>query len=111
MPLCLWQYSSGGSKPAGQGNVFSGHENAALISGCQSNETSADVNPNPSDPSSAHGALTASLLEVMKKSGPDINNKELVLAAREELKKGKFTQHPCLYTGDHMTDQPFVAPS
>ena len=63
-----------------------------LITGCQSNETSADVRPAGGD---AYGALTKTLTNVYAEN-PEISYYELVSNIRSELSKGGFKQNPCL---------------
>ena len=79
-----------------------------LVSGCQFNETSADANPNPSDPSSAHGALSFALANVLKANKYRISSKDLVEAVRKQMASQKLSQHPCLYGPEDVTSGAFV---
>ncbi|KAL2621381.1 hypothetical protein R1flu_001586 [Riccia fluitans] len=78
-----------------------------LISGCQSNQTSADANPT-GDPADAYGALTHSIIQVLEETDGNITNGELVNAAREKLMESKFTQRPCLFCVEEAVDIPFI---
>ncbi|KAL1205641.1 Metacaspase-7 [Cardamine amara subsp. amara] len=78
-----------------------------LLSGCQTEETSADVKKKESG--EAFGAFSNAIQMVLSKTKEDkITNKEMVLRAREILKKQGFTQRPGLYCNDHFVDAPFI---
>ncbi|KAL6497665.1 Metacaspase-4 [Orobanche hederae] len=93
--------------------VYAGVTNRALpdsgilISGCQTDETSADANPS-GDASQAYGALSNAIQTILAESGGKISNQELVLQARQLLKKQGYTQRPGLYCSDRHVDAPFI---
>ncbi|XP_021299552.1 metacaspase-5 [Herrania umbratica] len=78
-----------------------------LISGCQTNQTSADASPSGNS-SEAYGALSNAIQTIIAESDGTVSNQELVLKARETLKRQGFTQRPGLYCSDHHVDAPFV---
>ncbi|XP_004293812.1 PREDICTED: metacaspase-4 [Fragaria vesca subsp. vesca] len=78
-----------------------------LISGCQTDQTSADATPS-GDPSKAYGALSNAIQTILAETDGEITNQELVLRARKILKEQGYTQRPGLYCSDHHTDAPFV---
>lgn len=78
-----------------------------LLSGCQSNETSADATPS-GDHSKSYGAFSNALMTVLAQRPGTISNRELVLAVRENLSKSGFKQHPCLFCTDENADAPFI---
>ncbi|KAJ0256648.1 Metacaspase-7 [Hirschfeldia incana] len=78
-----------------------------LLSGCQTDETSADVKKG----GEAYGAFSNAIQMVLSEGGGEkdkITNKELVLRAREMLKEQGFTQRPGLYCNDRFVDDPFI---
>ncbi|XP_074284415.1 metacaspase-6-like [Silene latifolia] len=81
--------------------------NGILLSGCQTDETSADANPT-GNPSEAYGAFTNAILSILKDSKKDINNYQIVLKARKLLKRQGFTQRPGLYCSDDYAKAPFL---
>ncbi|KAG6557440.1 hypothetical protein Mapa_000712 [Marchantia paleacea] len=82
-------------------------ETGVLVSGCMSNETSADANPT-GNKAEAYGALSNGIQTVLAKRGGSITNGELVTEVRKLLKKQGFTQHPCLYCSDANVNRPFI---
>ncbi|KAL6562401.1 Metacaspase-4 [Orobanche gracilis] len=92
---------------ASKQEVYAGVTNRALpdsgilISGCQTDETSADA-------SQAHGALSNAIQTILADSGGKISNQELVLKARQLLKMQGYTQRPGLYCSDRHVDAPFI---
>ncbi|KAK9154543.1 hypothetical protein Sjap_002023 [Stephania japonica] len=82
-----------------------------LLSGCQANETSADMSPSMGE-GKAYGAFSNAVQMVLKehKSAP-LSNKELVLLTRQVLQGQGFVQHPCLYCSDENADAPFLCQS
>ncbi|EFJ04429.1 hypothetical protein SELMODRAFT_270839 [Selaginella moellendorffii] len=93
---------------AGSGNQGRRSDMAVLVSGCQSDETSADAKPG-GNKEGAYGALSNAVQSVLRESdGRGIGNKDLVLAVRELLAKQGFKQHPGLYCNDEHADQPFI---
>lgn len=83
--------------------------NGILISGCQSDQTSADANPTGSS-EGAYGALSNSIQAILSQidGNGDISNRKLVLSARKMLSRQGFKQRPGLYCNDDMADEPFV---
>jgi hypothetical protein len=82
-----------------------------LISGCMDNQTSADAYNLLGDYKHI-GALTASLLNVLQKSPNYIYDVFcLVDAVRSELRRGNFTQYPCLSTNFDVVDNPSMIPA
>lgn len=76
-----------------------------LLSGCQTDQTSADANPGNGDP---YGALSNAIQTILGEMDGSISNKELVTRAREILRRQGFTQHPDLYCSDDHADVPFI---
>ncbi|WOL17117.1 metacaspase-9 [Canna indica] len=98
---------SGGAAAAGRG------DDAILLSGCQANETSADMSPfEAGSGGKAYGAFSNAIRVVLgeKEEGAVISNRELVMAARKVLRERGFEQHPCLYCSDENADAPFLWP-
>lgn len=82
-------------------------DSGILISGCQTNQTSADASPS-GRPSEAYGALSNAIQDILAETDGDVTNEQLVMKARKMLKKQGFTQQPGLYCSDSMVDSPFV---
>ncbi|GLJ36609.1 hypothetical protein SUGI_0736110 [Cryptomeria japonica] len=111
--------SSGYLEPALQENVSSTHEVYAgstknrvqdmgmLISGCQSDQTSADANPT-GNPNNAYGALSNAIQAILSEHYVPMANRELVMRARKMLSDQGFTQRPGLYCSDWHADAPFI---
>ncbi|GLJ36610.1 hypothetical protein SUGI_0736160 [Cryptomeria japonica] len=111
--------SSGYLEPALQEKVSSTHEVYAgsmkngvpdmgiLISGCQSDQTSADANPT-GNPLNAYGALSNAIQAILSEHDGPIANRELVMKAQKVLSKQGFTQRPGLYCSDCHVDAPFI---
>ncbi|KAG5016543.1 hypothetical protein AAZX31_08G229900 [Glycine max] len=78
-----------------------------LMSGCQTDQTSADASPAGSA-ASAYGAFSNAIQAIIEETDGAITNQELVQRAREKLKNSGFTQKPGLYCSDHHVDAPFV---
>ncbi|KAL2327084.1 hypothetical protein Fmac_020511 [Flemingia macrophylla] len=78
-----------------------------LLSGCQTDQTSADASPS-GNASGAYGAFSNAIQAIIEESGGAITNHELVSRAREKLKREGFTQKPGLYCSDHHVEAPFV---
>ncbi|KAJ7982106.1 Metacaspase [Quillaja saponaria] len=107
------------AKPALQTEVGNKHEVYAgstkrslpdggiLISGCQTDQTSADASP-AGKSHEAYGALSNAIQAIISETDGSVSNQELVLKAREKLKKQGFTQRPGLYCSDHHVDASFV---
>ncbi|XVF82538.1 hypothetical protein PTKIN_Ptkin16aG0057800 [Pterospermum kingtungense] len=79
-----------------------------LLSGCQENETSADV---VGFDGKAYGAFTNALLRVLLEENLSgiISNRQLVVAIRKALKTDGFQQHACLYSSEENADAIFLA--
>ncbi|XP_052176547.1 metacaspase-9 [Diospyros lotus] len=79
-----------------------------LLSGCQANETSADVSAAEGG-GTAFGAFSNAVQKVlMQKKGP-VSNREMVEMARKVLREQGITeQHPCLYCSDENADAAFL---
>lgn len=75
-----------------------------LITGCQSDETSADVRPPGGD---AYGALTKTLTDIQA-SDDSISYYDLVSKVRQTLSVGGFKQNPCLETSEDKARTPFI---
>lgn len=78
-----------------------------LLSGCQSDETSADMSPNMSN-GKAYGAFSNAVQIVLKENKGKLSNREVVVKARDVLKGQGFVQHPCLYCSDENADDVFL---
>lgn len=89
---------------AGSSNKRMLPDNGILISGCQTDQTSADAN----SPQGAYGALSNAIQTIIAETGREITNKELVLKARQMLSKQGFMQKPGLYCTDEHADVPFI---
>ncbi|XP_057767360.1 metacaspase-9 [Salvia miltiorrhiza] len=80
-----------------------------LLSGCQTNETSADVEimENGRKPC---GAFTNAVQMVLNENPGPLSNREIVVLARRILVQQHFTkQHPCLYCSDENADKIFLS--
>ncbi|KAG8367754.1 hypothetical protein BUALT_Bualt16G0105700 [Buddleja alternifolia] len=83
-----------------------------LLSGCQTNETSADVEMIMENGRRPCGAFTNAVQTVLKENSGPLSNKEIVLQARKVLMMQHFTkQHPCLYCSDENADAIFLEPA
>lgn len=79
-----------------------------LLSGCQANESSADINPHGNG-EKAYGAFSNAVQNVLNENpNCDLSNKEIVLMARNVLQKQGFGQHPCLYCSDDHAKSTFL---
>lgn len=83
-----------------------------LLSGCQTNETSVDMEPEADGEArgEAYGAFTNAIRMVLlqRKEGEVVSNRELVMGARRLLRTQDFSQHPCLYCSDANAEKPFL---
>ncbi|KAJ4976400.1 hypothetical protein NE237_001506 [Protea cynaroides] len=107
-------------KPAMETEVRSKHEayagakkrylpdNGILLSGCQSDQTSADATPS-GKPHEAYGAFSNAIQTIIAESDGALTNQEVVLKARKMLKSQGFTQRPGLYCCDYHVDAPFIS--
>ncbi|OMO53857.1 Peptidase C14, caspase catalytic [Corchorus capsularis] len=78
-----------------------------LLSGCQANETSADMNGIEGG-GKAYGAFSNAVQMVLKENKGGLSNKEVVLMARKILEAQGIEQHPCLYCSDGNADAIFL---
>ncbi|CAN6337200.1 unnamed protein product [Urochloa humidicola] len=87
--------------------------NGVLISGCQTDETSADAT---TADGVSYGALSNAIQSILAGSGgrgrgargAAVTNRELVVRARELLAKQGYTQQPGLYCSDEHAKLPFI---
>ncbi|CAN8233657.1 unnamed protein product [Cochlearia groenlandica] len=82
-------------------------DSGILISGCQTDQTSADATP-PGKPSEAYGAMSNAIQGILEETEGEITNREMVTRARKILKKQGFTQQPGLYCHDGYANAPFI---
>lgn len=75
-----------------------------LLSGCQTDETSADVGTD----GKAFGAFSNAVQQVMKKHPGILTNKEVVEMTRKILSAQRFEQHPCLYCSNENANATFL---
>lgn len=75
-----------------------------LVTGCQADETSADVRPEDGEP---HGALTKAYTDVLCENA-DVTSYELVREVRSVLADQGFSQNPCLETSDELSSEVFI---
>jgi len=78
-----------------------------LLSGCQTNETSADACPT-GDQNKAYGAFSNAVQTILEQHRKPISNRELVLGARKLLVEQGYSQHPCLFCSDMNADAVFL---
>lgn len=78
-----------------------------LLSGCQANETSADMSPAEGG-GKAYGAFSNAVQIVLHENHSPLSNRELVVLARKVLEAQKFEQHPCLYCSDENANATFL---
>ncbi|KAL5787258.1 hypothetical protein ACOSP7_004207 [Xanthoceras sorbifolium] len=78
-----------------------------LLSGCQANETSADMNPVKGG-GKAYGAFSDAVQRVLKENSGALSNREVVMMARKALEEKGFDQHPCLYCSDDNAEAKFL---
>lgn len=80
-----------------------------LLSGCQANETSADMNPSV-EGGKAYGAFSNAVQMVFEEQLPSqkLSNRRVVVEARKVLKTQGIDQHPCLYCTDDNADAAFL---
>nr|XP_043612143.1 metacaspase-4-like [Erigeron canadensis] len=82
-------------------------ENGILISGCQTDQTSADATPSAGKAES-YGALSHAIQTIVEESDAKLTNRELVMKARDLMKKQGFKQRPGLYCEDKHADASFI---
>ncbi|CAL4894226.1 unnamed protein product [Urochloa decumbens] len=78
--------------------------NGVLISGCQTDQTSADAT---TPKGVSYGALSNAIQAILAEHGT-VTNKELVLKARKMLSKQGYTQQPGLYCSDEHASVAFI---
>ncbi|KAJ7300164.1 hypothetical protein O6H91_09G043100 [Diphasiastrum complanatum] len=78
-----------------------------LVSGCQSDETSADANPT-GNPKEAYGALSNAVQTILAQTDGPLTNRDLVLSVRKHLAQQGFKQHPCLFCSDENVETIFI---
>ncbi|KAK1591716.1 hypothetical protein Q3G72_012300 [Acer saccharum] len=83
------------------------HDEGILLSGCQANETSADMNPVEGG-GKAYGAFSDAVQRVLKENSGSLSNREVVMMARKVLEEKRFHQHPCLYCSDDNAEAEFL---
>ncbi|KAL6595635.1 hypothetical protein ACP70R_047975 [Stipagrostis hirtigluma subsp. patula] len=84
-----------------------------LLSGCQTDETSADVAEDDDAAAAAAGgkacgAFSSAVQAVLAAHPAPLSNREVVSRARAVLRERGFEQHPCLYCTDDNADAPFL---
>ncbi|KAJ8770320.1 hypothetical protein K2173_014930 [Erythroxylum novogranatense] len=84
-----------------------GKDEGILLSGCQADETSADMTPVEAG-GKAYGAFSNAVQTVLKKHPGKLSNKEIVVMARKILQDQGFQQHPCLYCSDENAEATFL---
>ncbi|KAE8709006.1 Metacaspase-9 [Hibiscus syriacus] len=91
---------------------FSKPDEGILLSGCQADETSADMNPMTSTENGgkAYGAFSNAIQMVLKDNFGGLSNKQVVIMARKVLEAQGIDQHPCLYCSDRNVDATFLSP-
>ncbi|KAL3533311.1 hypothetical protein ACH5RR_006832 [Cinchona calisaya] len=77
-----------------------------LLSGCQTDETSADVT---SEKGMAYGAFSNAVQLVFKENSGPLTNREVITLARKVLRMQQFEQHPCLYCSDENAEAAFLS--
>ncbi|KAL2945115.1 Metacaspase-5 [Bienertia sinuspersici] len=92
---------------AGANNKRNLPRNGILLSGCQTDQTSADASPSGND-SQAYGAFSNAVQSILRESDDEISNGEIVTKARKLLKRQGFTQRPGLYCFDDYVEASFV---
>ncbi|XP_021296575.1 metacaspase-9 [Herrania umbratica] len=78
-----------------------------LLSGCQADETSADMNAIEGG-GKAYGAFSNAVHMVLNENSGALSNKKVVVMARKVLEAQGFEQHPCLYCSDGNADATFL---
>ncbi|WZZ58781.1 hypothetical protein YC2023_058888 [Brassica napus] len=81
-------------------------DNGILLSGCQTDQRSEDVYVTRTG--KAYGAFSDAIQTILAETRKEITNKEMVLRAREILKRQNFSQRPGLYCHDRHVNKPFI---
>lgn len=82
-------------------------ENGILISGCQTDQKSADGHTTESG-SITCGALSNAIQDILAENHGKISNRRLVESARERMARQGLRQRPGLYCSDYYVDAPFI---
>ncbi|CAI8587452.1 unnamed protein product [Vicia faba] len=82
-------------------------ESGILLSGCQTDQTSADASPD-GNLEKAYGAFSNAIQAIIAETGGVVTNRQLVLKARKKLHRQGYTQKPGLYCSDDNANAPFV---
>ncbi|KAK5826625.1 hypothetical protein PVK06_021551 [Gossypium arboreum] len=81
-----------------------------LLSGCQADELSLDLEPSDKTQGKACGAFTYSLQKIINETNGTLTKKQLVMNVRDEITSfGFHEQHPCLYCSDKTAGTAFLA--
>jgi hypothetical protein len=95
-------------KPRGFKNTIDiQDQHGLLISGCRSDETSADAWIQPAR--SYFGALTYTMLSILNASEYNITYSQMIEQLNESLSRGGFTQHPELDGKSELFDKIFLS--
>lgn len=78
-----------------------------LLSGCQADETSADMSPDEGG-GKAYGAFSNAVQIALKEHSGSLSNREIVMMTRKILQQQHVEQHPCLYCSDENADASFL---
>ncbi|KAJ4866582.1 Metacaspase-8 [Raphanus sativus] len=83
-------------------------DNGILLSGCQTDQKSEDVHVVSTG--KAYGAFSDAIQTILSATGKDkkITNRDIVVKARDILKRRKFRQRPGLYCHDRYVNEPFI---
>ncbi|KAK9698250.1 hypothetical protein RND81_08G091400 [Saponaria officinalis] len=82
-------------------------KNGTLLSGCQTDQTSADASPS-GNAEEAYGAFSNAIQAILADTDDVVSNEELVRKARKMLKRQGYTQEPGLYCTDDHLNAPFI---
>jgi hypothetical protein len=82
-------------------------DSGILVSGCQTDQTSADASP-AGNASEAYGAFSNAIQSILAETNGEVSNRDLVLKTRKMLKSQGFTQQPGLYCCDANVNANFV---
>jgi len=78
-----------------------------LLSGCQTDQTSADASPNGNS-EEAYGAFSNAIQAIIAEKDGVVTNREVILKARKKLHRQGYSQKPGLYCSDSHVDAPFI---
>ncbi|XP_024008756.1 metacaspase-8 isoform X2 [Eutrema salsugineum] len=93
---------------AGSGSQSKLPKNGILLSGCQTHQRSEDVYVTRTG--KAYGAFSDAIQTILSETRHDkkITNREMVLKAREILKRQSYSQRPGLYCEECYVNKPFI---